>query len=107
MTFKINGVDVVGVQCEWANVPIQQQVANTQTFSSFASHTWNVDVMLASLYTTLRTFRGLQVTLQTNSFTAFNTIDTVFGDAILEAIAGNQEGHLMSIITFAFRVNIT
>ena len=107
MTFRINGVEVVGVQCEWNNITIQPRVNNTQVFSSFASHSWNVDVMLSTLYTTLRAFRGLQVTLTTNDYTSLNTIDKVYSEAFLEAIAGNQEGHLMRNINFVFRVNIT
>ena len=105
--FLVNAIEVVGVQCEWSNITIQQRIDNTQVFSSFATHTWNVDVMLASLYTSLRVSRGQQVTLTTNDFTALNTIDKVYTDVILETIVGNQEGHLMRNVNVIFRVDIT
>jgi len=105
VAFNLNGLDAKGVQCEWSQQVLRNNTDGTFTYSTFASHTWNIDKMLATDYVNFRGLRGGAVVLTTNDIDTRNNSKTYSG-AILESIEGNQDGHIMRNVNFVFRVDV-
>ncbi len=106
LTYKVNDIEICGVQSLWAEVIVRTNPNGTKAYSTWALNRWSIPITTQEVWEGLELVEGESIILATNRYDNRNS-QASYTDAIFMGVANQlQVGLPATNINIEFRVKV-